>query len=127
MGVQVSRICTIFYGESVLEIFASFDLDLYVRTCSIHRYHSEASKNLQNALDVEYGTDSTPVPCICATWGSIHGGRTLNVHHLFHNDRHHHPSWQGSAFYGGSQRDSQMRTNYPAPPKRFRVEEMFCH
>jgi hypothetical protein len=27
MGVQVSRICTIFYGESVLEIFASFDLD----------------------------------------------------------------------------------------------------
>ena len=36
MGVQVSRICTIFYGESVLEIFASFDLDKYVRTCSIH-------------------------------------------------------------------------------------------
>ena len=29
MGVQVSRICTIFYGESVLEIFASFDLDKY--------------------------------------------------------------------------------------------------
>ena len=27
MGVQVSRICTIFYGESVLEIFASFDLE----------------------------------------------------------------------------------------------------
>jgi hypothetical protein len=36
MGVQVSRIYTIFYGESVLEIFASFDLDKYVRTCSIH-------------------------------------------------------------------------------------------
>jgi hypothetical protein len=36
MGVQVSRISTIFYGESVLEIFASFDLDKYVRTCSIH-------------------------------------------------------------------------------------------
>ncbi len=36
MGVQVSRIRTIFYGESVLEIFASFDLDKYVRTCSIH-------------------------------------------------------------------------------------------
>ena len=36
MGVQVSRICTIFYGESVLEIFDSFDLDKYVRTCSIH-------------------------------------------------------------------------------------------
>ena len=31
MGVQVSRICTIFYGESVLEIFASFDLDKHVR------------------------------------------------------------------------------------------------
>ncbi len=36
MGALVSRICTIFYGESVLEIFASFDLDKYVRTCSIH-------------------------------------------------------------------------------------------
>ena len=36
MGVLVSRICTIFYGESVLAIFASFDLDKYVRTCSIH-------------------------------------------------------------------------------------------
>ena len=32
MGVQVStRICTIVYGESVLEIFASFNLDKYVR------------------------------------------------------------------------------------------------
>ncbi len=24
-------------------------------------------------------------------------------------------------------RDSRLRTNYPAPPKRFRMEEMFCH
>ena len=45
---------------------------------------------------------------IC-TLVSIHGGQTLNVHHLFHNDRHHHPSWQGSAFYWGSQRDLRMR------------------
>ena len=36
LSVPVSIICTIFYGESVLEIFASFDLDKYVRTCSIH-------------------------------------------------------------------------------------------
>ncbi len=35
-GVLVSRISTVFYGESVLEIFASFDLDKYVRTCLIH-------------------------------------------------------------------------------------------
>jgi hypothetical protein len=35
MGV-FPHICTIFYGESVLEIFASFDLDKYVRICSIH-------------------------------------------------------------------------------------------
>ena len=26
------------------------------------RYHGEASKNLQNALDVEYGTNSTYLP-----------------------------------------------------------------
>jgi hypothetical protein len=57
MGVLVSRICTIFHGESVLAIFASFDLDKYVRTCSIHTF--EARKNLQNALEVEYGTNST--------------------------------------------------------------------
>jgi hypothetical protein len=32
MAVQVSRICPIFYVESVLKIFASFDLDKkYVR------------------------------------------------------------------------------------------------
>jgi hypothetical protein len=30
MGVQVSRICTIFYVESVLEIFASFTVITYV-------------------------------------------------------------------------------------------------
>ena len=35
-GVLVSRISTIFNGESLLEIFASFALDKYVRTCSIH-------------------------------------------------------------------------------------------
>jgi hypothetical protein len=30
MGVQVSRICTIFYVESVLKIFASFTVITYV-------------------------------------------------------------------------------------------------
>ena len=30
MGVQVSRICTIFYVESVLKIFASFTVIMYV-------------------------------------------------------------------------------------------------
>ena len=30
MGVQVSRICTIFYAESVLKIFASFTVITYV-------------------------------------------------------------------------------------------------
>ena len=44
MGVQVSRICTIFYGKSVLEIFASFDLDKYVRTCSYIRYTVKLAK-----------------------------------------------------------------------------------
>ena len=56
-----------------------------------------------------------------------HGSWTLNDHHLFHNDIHCHTSWKGSALHGGSQRDSQMRTDRPAPPKHFRVEEMFCH
>ncbi len=36
MGAIVSRICTIFYGGSVLEIFASFDLDICIHTYSIH-------------------------------------------------------------------------------------------
>jgi hypothetical protein len=38
LSAPISRICTIFYGESVLEIFASFDLDKYVRTCLIHTF-----------------------------------------------------------------------------------------
>jgi hypothetical protein len=54
MRVLVSRICTIFYV-----FLRSGDFcNTFVHVRYI-RYHGEASKNLQNALDVEYGTNST--------------------------------------------------------------------
>jgi hypothetical protein len=46
-----------------------------------------------------------PILCLHATGRVFRGSRTLNVNHLFHNDRHRHVSWEGGAVYGGLQRD----------------------
>jgi hypothetical protein len=50
MGVQVSRICTIFYVESVLKIFASFTVITYVSNMyeRIYLFHTNKLKVVCN-------------------------------------------------------------------------------
>ena len=56
MGVQVSRIRTIFYGESVLEIFASFDLDKYKFVKVLARVSPKNSQLLRAVVLPEGGS-----------------------------------------------------------------------
>jgi hypothetical protein len=49
----------IFYGESILDIFASFVLDKFVILFRYINLQGEAIKTLKNALTVDFGINST--------------------------------------------------------------------
>ena len=99
----------------------------YLKKPTLEAIHGRGCHKTSLEEDWGYIFPWPPVLCLYATWWGIHGGGTLNVHHLFHNDKHCHVSWEGDAVYGRLQRELQMRTDYPAPPKCFQVENMFCH
>ena len=99
----------------------------YVKKPTLATSHGRGCRKTHHAENGSYIFPRPPILCLYATGRVLHGSWTFNGNHIFNNNRHHHVSWEGGAVYGGSQRDSRMCTDCPAPPKRLRVEEMFCH